>query len=192
MLKQLANTEDLQIALNCRAVSYEAKKKEFIYGDSLQQLHCIKSDCVINCAGTVGRAIEFIPSLPGKVPAVDKYMRLQGFSDIFAVGDCAASEFLHPGSYTDAIYSGTVAGSNIAGVKVQAVKKIRELRVTFNELKLYSAGEVLDAHCRKVVKTSGNTLQKLYYRQDKLIGCTLINDLRDSSRYYQAIAGLPE
>jgi len=192
VLKKLSDTEDLQIALNARSVSYETKKKEFIFEDSLQRLHSIKSDGVINCAGTVSCVIEFIPPLPDKAPSVDKYMRLIGYPEIFAAGDCVNSEFFHQGSYTDAIYSGSVAGSNIAGIKVPAVKKIREMRIAFNELKLYTAGEVLDPDSEKVIKSSGSSLQKLYYLQDKLIGCTLINDLRDSSRYYQAIAGMLE
>ena len=185
--KTLSSDPALNIHCNAQVISYDPDGKKLVFMDSFKQMHSFFTDGVINCTGIVPRKPVMTPALSNKELLVDDYMQLVKCKDVFAAGDCAGSDLLQRGSYASAIYSGSIAGVNMAGNMLKAEKNIYEIRAMLKNCQVYSAGDTQSFDLETQVNISGNSIQKLYYRHDSLQGFTLINDLASSSRFYQAL-----
>ncbi|MBE6379381.1 MAG: NAD(P)/FAD-dependent oxidoreductase [Lentisphaerae bacterium] len=185
----LARNPDLQIITNCDLTA--------LHESAAGQINCIFA------SGTTDRmsvenvilALGFQTSPPGWQPPVkncklevDRFMKLKGFENIFAAGDCAFYPQIPSGSYRNAVQMGRIAGANIAGEQEFIRIPPREMRGSFMDFKLYCAGEILSDDLEFAVHIKQGFLRKLYYRNQQLVGCVLLGDVSGSSEFYHAIS----
>ena len=147
----------------------------------------ISGNIAINAAGIIPRQLSWLPAVKTNSLEVDEYMKVKGFDDIFAAGDCAYFPGLRSGSYMNAVYMGRLAGTNLLGTAEAITVQPPELRSSFANIKLYCAGITNDDSLAAATSSKNNSLRKLYYRNDQLVGCTLINDLGGAGEFYQLI-----
>ena len=145
-------------------------------------------------AGTVVEA-DFIISAIGLENACDlgfelevnNFMQVKDCKNIYAAGDCAAIDGKPNRYYKSACMQGRIAGKNIAGLFEEYTPLPDECRSKINDYPIYVAGitdrENLESNCQEDDKS----LKKLFYCQDKLVGCIQLGNTQDAGELYSII-----
>ncbi|MBO5923952.1 MAG: FAD-dependent oxidoreductase, partial [Lentisphaeria bacterium] len=143
--------------------------------------HKLQTDFIITAIGLVDNRNW------GFELSTDKYLQVNNCKNIFAAGDCAAVCGKTTRFYKEARLQGRIAGKNIAGKITEYSFPISECRSVFNNIPIYTAGttDVNSTECQ--TEYNSNSMKKLFYRQDKLIGCILAGDIRTSGDLYEVI-----
>ena len=119
---------------------------------------------------------------------VNDYLQLKNYENIYAAGDCAKHIYVPGGSYSEAKHMGAVAGMNITGSHRKFIPLPREVRGKIGDVAIYVAGNTRDPLLKAIHKFDDQSMQTLYYRNNLLEGCVLINDISMASSLYQTIA----
>ena len=177
--KMLESYPDFQICTNCRVQKVSLSKQSRIicivdHGSSERSFEC---DCAVQAVGFAPAATPWQPAVKTDRIEVDDFMQVKGFNNIFAAGDCVCFPGIRSGSYSTARKMGEIAGMNLAGKKIKFKLPLSEIRSSAGKFKLYSAGVTSGNNLETCETIHGNSLQKLYYRRGKLIGCTLLGDI---------------
>ena len=117
----------------------------------------------------------------------DEYLQVTGCKDIYAAGDCAAVCRKYNRYYKGACMQGRIAGENIAGLHKKYIFTPAECRSILNNTAFYAAGWCNDENCETAVEQNQNSLKKLFYLQDRLVGCMLVGNVQDAGELYSII-----
>ncbi|MBE6367683.1 MAG: NAD(P)/FAD-dependent oxidoreductase [Lentisphaerae bacterium] len=155
-------------------------------GSVVKQLYF---DLALSAAGITPNEPIWLPQNQRDALHCNEFMRLPGVENIFTAGDCADYSVVPRGNYLTARQMGAVAGCNAVDLGSKAFKNpIPELRCTLWNIPIYCAGITNADQCECAVEETASTLQKLYYRENKLIGCTLIGNVENAVRFHRVIA----
>ena len=119
--------------------------------------------------------------------ATDEFLRIRGSNNIYAAGDCAVICNQMNCYYKSACMQGRIAGENITGGMKKYNALPEECRSILNNTAFYSAGFCDEKICEAAAERSGKSLKKLFYRQNKLVGCMLIGNIQDAGELYSII-----
>ena len=148
-------------------------------GGSIEKL--VYSDFVITSAGLSDSHNWNFPL------ETDRYLQVKNHKNIFAAGDCATVSGKVNRYYKSACLQGRIAGQNIAGDHIEYLPLPDECRSIFNGYPIYTAGVTCSGELECAVEQSDNNLKKLFYRQNRLIGCILLGNVCDAGELYSII-----
>ena len=184
LLRQIRQTDNLTVLTGCRLDHLCNINHRIRCKFSSGTLHQLTTDCVICAAGIIPGQIS---GLSPESWQVDEFMKLNGVDDVFGAGDCVKAAGCRAGSYSTARRQGRIAGLNASGAMVKFEVPVPEIRAAFAQTKLYCAGNTAGNGSVEKCEITSRGLQKLYYRQNKLVGAVLIGDTAQSGNIYQAI-----
>lgn len=118
----------------------------------------------------------------------DRFLQIKNCRNIFGAGDCVSICGKTSNFYKEARMQGRIAGANITGQKQEFMFQPAECRSMFNNIPFYSAGITDPATTESLTEYNGNTLKKLFYQHDCLVGCILIGNTQDSGDIYSIIS----
>ncbi|MCL1816370.1 MAG: FAD-dependent oxidoreductase [Clostridiales bacterium] len=145
--------------------------------------------CVIFAAGIVSE-IKLAKSLGlalNRAMVVDEFMRTSQ-PDVYACGDCAEFMGSTAGLWTVSQAQGVVAGKNAAGEQTAYIPKTPPYVMKAMGSTIWSAGEQTAISLVKKNSVSGCFTKLFFDEQDKLVGATLIGDIKQASNLTKAIA----
>ena len=180
--QQLEHIDKLTVLLNSRLLALNPAGNRIHCQSDSGKLPDFTADLVISAIG-ITPADNLLPA-PWQC---DEYLRLLPFQNIYAAGDVLKLPGVSGGIYRTARQMGAVAGMNAAGKKQRFVPIPPEMRSSFFNINIFSAGQSDCSNSQIKVQSDTNNWSKLCYQDNKLVGCTLIGDVRDGSNYYNAI-----
>lgn len=127
-------------------------------------------------AGSLGLELE-----------VNNLMQVKDCRNIYAAGDCASIGGNPNRYYKSACMQGRIAGANIAGKFAEYTPLPDECRSKINDLPLYIAGKTNQENLLSNCQKDDKSLKKLFYYQDKLVGCILLGNTQDAGEVYSII-----
>lgn len=109
--------------------------------------------------------------------------------DIYAAGDVAEFNGIVFGNWTAAVSMGSVAGANLTGDESKFESFVSSVIFQALGVDLVSFGTILTDNCKAIeIKDDvKNTMKKLFFKDDILIGGYLIGDLNDSAKLLDAV-----
>lgn len=189
--KLLQKQKQLTILTSTQVNSITPDKDQFVYSSlSGSVTQRIKSDIVIAATGTVPGKIKFtnLPAAPKLFTDDSLNLTLPGCKNIFAAGDCAISFFNGKSSYKSAMQQGFIAGVNIAGGNRQYRADVPEFRSMIASIRIYSAGRISGNDLQCQYEQDQESMQSLYYSQNRLCGCILIGKTENAGSLYEIIS----
>lgn len=141
----------------------------------------ITSDFIITAIGVIDKCNW------GFDLSTDRHLQVKNCRNIFAAGDCAVIAGKTNRYYKSARMQGRIAGENIAGKNTIYPVQVNECRSVFNDSSFYTAGIIHGENIKYAVEQDENCLKKLFYLQNKLVGCILVNDTADAGELYSII-----
>ena len=141
----------------------------------------INADFIISAiglenAGSLGLELE-----------VNNLMQVKDCRNIYAAGDCASIGGKPNRYYKSACMQGRIAGANMAGGLAEYTPLPDECRSKINDLPIYIAGKTVQENLESSCRKDDKSLKKLFYYQDKLVGCILLGNTQDAGEVYSII-----
>ena len=173
----LEHYPDFQICTNCtiRQIQKHHRRVSCTV-QSGAQTRRLEADCIIQTIGFSAGSPQWQPPIKKDRLEVDEFMQVKGFDNIFAAGDCAVFSQVRAGSYSNALQMGRVAGANLAGKKVPWQVPLQEIRSSIGSCRIYAAGNISGSELTAVEEINADSMQKLYYFKDKLVGIVLLGN----------------
>ena len=151
----------------------------------------------ISCTLSSGKCVyaDILVSAIGLIPGdnlgleltTDEYLQVTGCKDIYAAGDCAVICNRPNRYYKGAFLQGRIAGENITGLMKKYTFLPDECRSILNNTAFYAAGLCDAEKCEADSEQDHKSLKKLFYLQDRLVGCMLVGNVQDAGELYSII-----
>lgn len=189
ILKKAVEDKGISVKLNTEVVEFfgEERVEGVILGDDNE----IKCD-MVNIAIGIRPNTDFLKGSKvdtSKGVLIDEYMTTS-IKDVYAAGDVVEVDNAILGLWNIAIEQGKVAGKNMAGEQVEYKKLIPVTTLNAFDISLFSMGNVQDEDASEVIVEIGyqdSTYNKLFFRDNKIIGAIVIGNIRTSPVLKKAI-----
>jgi nitrite reductase (NADH) large subunit len=161
-----------------------------VTGVILKDRGFISCDSVVYSIGVLPNT-ELVKSTPIKTNRgilVDEQMKTN-VEDVYAAGDVAEFQSEVVGLWGSAMEQGTVAGSNMAGVKVLYKKILPTTIFHAFHMELFSIGQVDESRCDITITEADENEKdtKLFIKDKKIVGVISLENITESAPYTLAI-----
>ena len=179
--KQLLADNNLDIITNAHLSEITSSNNKIVCALNKPSGKKFYADFIITAVGLEP------PENLGITLATDEFLRINGCKNIYAAGDCATVCNQSNRYYKSACMQARIAGENIAGLNRKYTFLPDECRSILNNSIFYTAGLCDASKCEPAMEQYNKSLKKLFYLQDKLVGCMLIGAVQDAGELYSII-----